>query len=94
MTDMSLILNFKLFNFPLNMERTVNQDLLNFIAQRIKALRNENGLTQEDFYNDTNIHIGRIELAKRDISVSTLSKICEYFKINIDDFFEGFILNK
>lgn len=88
---MSLIFIIKLLNFPLNMERTVNQDLLNFIAQRIKALRNENGLTQEDFYNDTNIHIGRIELAKRDISVSTLSKICEYFKINIDDFFDGFM---
>jgi transcriptional regulator with XRE-family HTH domain len=71
------------------MERKVNQELLNFIAQRIKTLRTEKGLTQEDFYNDTNIHIGRIELAKRDISVSTLSKICDYFEISIKAFFEN-----
>jgi transcriptional regulator with XRE-family HTH domain len=71
------------------MERKVNQELLNFIAQRIKTLRNEKGLTQEDFYNDTSIHIGRIELGKRDISVSTLSKICDYFGISIKEFFEG-----
>lgn len=68
------------------MERKVNQALLNFIAQRIKTLRTEKGLTQEDFYNDTNIHIGRIELGKRDISVSTLSKICDYFNISINEF--------
>jgi transcriptional regulator with XRE-family HTH domain len=77
-------------NFPVDMEREVNQELLHFIAQRIKALRTEKGLTQENFYNDTNIHIGRIELAKRDISVSTISKICDYFEISISTFFEDF----
>lgn len=49
-----------------------NKDLLIKIAARIKELRAENGITQEVFYNDTGINIGRIERAKRDIGITTL----------------------
>ena len=58
------------------------------IALRIKELREEKGLTQEDFINDTGIHIGRIETGKRDFSVSTLRKIAKYFNIPIKDLFD------
>ena len=60
--------------------------LLQKIALVIKELREEEGLTQEDVYNDTNIHIGRIERAKGNLSVSTLSALCKYFKIKLSDF--------
>lgn len=66
-----------------------NKILLKKIAQKIKALRETNDLTQEDFYNDTNIHIARIETAKGNITVSTLDAICKYFKISITEFFRG-----
>jgi transcriptional regulator with XRE-family HTH domain len=66
-----------------------NKILLKKIAQKIKALREENNITQEDFYNDTNIHIARIETAKGNITISTLDAICKYFKISITKFFEG-----
>jgi len=58
------------------------------MALRVKELRENHNLTQEDFYNDTGIHIGRIETGKRDFSVSTLRKICKYFKISTSDFFK------
>lgn len=61
--------------------------LLNKIALRIKSLREERGISQEDLFNATDIHIGRIETAKVNISVSTLSKICEHFNISLADFF-------
>jgi transcriptional regulator with XRE-family HTH domain len=60
--------------------------LLQKIALVIKQLREENNLTQEDVYNDTNIHIGRIETSKANLSVSTLSALCKYFKIKISEF--------
>jgi transcriptional regulator with XRE-family HTH domain len=54
-----------------------------FVCHRIIACN----ITQEDFYNDTGINIGRIERAVNDLSVSTLSRICEYFDITIQEFF-------
>lgn len=65
-----------------------NNELLEKIALRIKELRAENNITQEEFYNDTGINIGRIERAKRDVGVTTLQLICDYFKISLNDFFK------
>lgn len=60
--------------------------LLKKIAIVIKELREIKGLTQEDVYNDTNIHIGRIETSRANVTVSTLSAICQYYKISLSDF--------
>lgn len=70
---------------------TKNKKLLKNTALRIKELRALKGVTQEDFYNDTGINISRIERAINDISISTLERICEYFEIQLKDFFrKGF----
>ena len=65
-----------------------NKALLRKIAQKIKALREQRGITQEAFYHDTSIHIERIETAQANITVSTLDAICKYFKISLKEFFE------
>lgn len=67
-----------------------NDILLKKVAIRIKELRQKNNITQEDFYNDTNIHVGRIERGKLNITVSTLDYICKYFGITLQEFFENF----
>lgn len=64
-----------------------NPTLLLSISQRIKELRSKQGVTQEVFYNDTNIHIARIEQGQLNVSVSTLSVICKYLNISLSDFF-------
>jgi transcriptional regulator with XRE-family HTH domain len=64
-----------------------NKLLLKAIAMQIKSLRESEGLTQEDFYNDTNIHIARIETGRNNLSISTLECICSYFKIPLSKFF-------
>lgn len=64
-----------------------HRHLLISIAVRIKELRKEAGITQEDFYLHTNIHIARIETGKQNISVSTLQRICGYLGVTIQDFF-------
>lgn len=65
-----------------------NTKLLQQIALKLKSLREEKGLTQEDVYNDTGIHISRIETSRINITVSTLSALCCYFEIPISNFFD------
>jgi transcriptional regulator with XRE-family HTH domain len=66
-----------------------NQVLLEKIGKKLKSLREKANLTQEDVFNDTGIHIGRIETATGNITVSTLDAICKYFKIELDQFFRN-----
>ena len=54
----------------------------------LSLLRDARNLTQEEVYNDTNIHVGRIETAKANLSVSTLATLCKYFKIRMSEFHE------
>jgi len=63
--------------------------LVSKIASRIKQLREEKNVSQDMFYIDTDIHIARIESGKSNITVSTLSAICDYFGISLSDFFKG-----
>lgn len=64
-----------------------NDELIKQIVLLIKQLREERGLTQEDVYNDTGIHIARIETAKVNISISTLQALTMYFEISLETFF-------
>ena len=63
------------------------------LALRIKELRESKGLTQEVFFNDTGIHVGRIERAQRNISVTTLCQICSYLNVSFTEFFDGLDMN-
>jgi transcriptional regulator with XRE-family HTH domain len=74
--------------FTAQMAQIRDSKLLQKIALVFKELREAKGLTQEDVYNDTNIHIGRIETATANLSVSSMSALCKYFKISLSDFFE------
>lgn len=68
-------------------KQRINKILVSKIASQIKQLRENKGISQEMFYIDTDIHIGRIESGKSNITVSTLSAICDYFGISLTDFF-------
>jgi transcriptional regulator with XRE-family HTH domain len=68
------------------MSEIFDTKLLKKITLVLKELRETKGVTQQDVYNDTNIHIGRIETGRRNVSVSTLSELCKYFKIKMSDF--------
>ncbi|HRN41892.1 MAG TPA: helix-turn-helix transcriptional regulator [Vicingus sp.] len=73
------------------MKSTEKDELLIKLANRVKELRIAKNLTQEDAYNDTGIHFGRIERGKRDVSFSSLKKICDYFELSLEEFFsKGF----
>ena len=61
---------------------------LKTIILTIKEVRKKHGVTLETFYFDTGIHLARIEQGKTNISVSTLSKICNYLNLSLADFFK------
>jgi transcriptional regulator with XRE-family HTH domain len=71
------------------MAQVKNQVLLKKIASRIKALRDKKEVTQEQFYYDTGIHLGRIETGNMNVTVSTLDVICQYFDLSLEEFFKG-----
>ena len=65
-----------------------NTILVSKIASRVKQLRIDKGVSQDTFFIDTDIHIARIESGRSNITVSTLSAICDYFGITLSDFFK------
>lgn len=65
-----------------------DKELLNKVILKIRVLRKSKGITLENFYFDTGIHLARIEQGKTNLTVSTLSRICNYFEISLADFFE------
>lgn len=70
------------------MPKQYSNPLLNEqIVACIKQLRKEKNVTLEVFYFDTGIHLARIEQGKQNVTVATLSKICNYFGLKLSDFF-------
>ena len=69
-------------------KRFQDAEHLKTIILTIKEVRKKHGVTLETFYFDTGIHLARIEQGKTNISVSTLSKICNYFNLSLADFFK------
>ncbi|WP_394758029.1 helix-turn-helix domain-containing protein, partial [Flavobacterium sp.] len=66
----------------------LNIELLEKTVACVKEIRKSKNITLEAFYFDTGIHLARIEQGKQNITISTLSKICEYFEISLSDFFK------
>lgn len=62
--------------------------LLSTLANRVKELRTKKGVTQQQAFIDSGVHFGRVEQGKRDASITTINKICNYFEISITEFFE------
>jgi transcriptional regulator with XRE-family HTH domain len=65
-----------------------NTKLLKRMAVVLKQLREDQNLTQSMVYNDTNIHIGRIETAQANPTVSTISALCDYYKISESELYK------
>lgn len=74
--------------------RRRNTKLLNAIGLRLREIRQSKGLSQVMVYIDTDIHIARIEMGKYNITMSTLSDLCDYYEISLEDFFKNMDFKK
>lgn len=61
---------------------------LKTIACSIKKIRQSKNLSQEEVYLDTEIHCGRLEQGKQNVTICTLKRLCDYFQISLSDFFK------
>jgi transcriptional regulator with XRE-family HTH domain len=55
--------------------------------ERLKQLRIEKGITQQQIANDLGIHYstyGKYELGQRDTDTETLNKLADYFDVSVD----------
>jgi len=62
----------------------------NELGRRLKGLRIDKGLTQEELAFEVKIsrdHLSNIELGKHPINIKTLYKLAKYFEVDIKYFF-------
>lgn len=59
------------------------------VGKKLRELRLAKGLSQDVVYIDTEIHIARVEMGKYNITISTLSDLCDYYGVTLEEFFKG-----
>ncbi len=71
-------------------EKKLN-DLLWKIGQKVKMLREEKGISQEELSFCANIHrtqVSRIENGENNVSMRSLVRLANYFQVEINEFFD------
>ena len=63
--------------------------LQNEVVYRLQRLRRERGLTLQEVYDATGIHIARLEANKANLTVLTLATLCQHYEVTLADFFRG-----
>ena len=59
------------------------------IVHRLQRLRRARGLTLQEVYDATGIHVARLEASKANMRVATLAVLCQYYDISLAEFFQG-----
>lgn len=70
-------------------KRHTNDILLRSIGNRLRQLRSERGLTQEVVTDRTKVNIGLYELGTTNITIVTLTVLCNFYGVTLPDFFQG-----
>jgi transcriptional regulator with XRE-family HTH domain len=93
MTNMSLQATFFSLHFVF-MSQIRNEKLIKAIALVFKRVRDGLEISQDQVMNDLkidkelSIHLGRIETAKSNPTISTIEALCSYYKISLSNFFK------
>ena len=72
-------------NFPMGIKKIQNE-----LGRKLKALRLEKGLTQENVAFEVDIsrdHLSNIELGKHPVNIKTLYKLAQFFEVDMKYFF-------
>ena len=73
------------YNFPMGIRKIQNE-----LGRKLKALRLERGLTQENVAFEVDIsrdHLSKIELGKHPVNIKTLYKLAQFFEVDMKYFF-------
>lgn len=70
----------------INLER--NNEALLKIAAKFRILRRKKGLAQKAVSKDTGLNIGNIEAARLNMNITTLERLCRYYGLTLEEFFD------
>lgn len=70
-------------------KRRRNEELVSAVGKRLRDIRTGKGLSQGIVYIDTDIHIARVEMGRYNVTISTLSDLCDYYGVSLEEFFKG-----
>ena len=73
------------YNFPMGIRKIQNE-----LGRKLKTLRLERGLTQENVAFEVDIsrdHLSNIELGKHPVNIKTLYKLAQFFEVDMKYFF-------
>ena len=70
----------------LDLER--NNEILQKIAAKLRLLRLKAGLLQKTVSAETGLNMGHLEGARKNVTLTTLERLCEYYNITLDEFFK------
>jgi len=59
------------------------------VVKRLQQLRKQRGLTLQEVYDATGIHVARLEAKTANMTLQTLVILCRYYKTSLTDFFRG-----
>ncbi|MFT6441373.1 MAG: DNA-binding XRE family transcriptional regulator [Salibacteraceae bacterium] len=62
------------------------KEQLQTLSEKVRRMRKDKGLTQDQVREQIGVHIGRIELGTHDITYTTLLKLSEFFKKELNEF--------
>ena len=63
--------------------------MLAIIGEKLVKLREARGLSQQKVYIHTGIDMDMIERGEYNLTLTTLSDLCDYYNISIKEFFKG-----
>jgi transcriptional regulator with XRE-family HTH domain len=68
-------------------DKEKDQEMIKALSVVLKEIRKSRSISQQMVYEETGIHVGRIELGSLNVSVTTLSRLCRFYHVNMIDLF-------
>ena len=59
------------------------------VTDKLRRIRKARNLTITAVYEDTGIHIGKIETKETNLNITAIGILCKYYEISLEEFFKG-----
>lgn len=66
-----------------------NHPVLVVLAQRLKTLREARRLTLMEVLDMTNINVARVESSRQNVTLKTLTALCDYYGVSLSELLQG-----
>ncbi|WP_071595217.1 helix-turn-helix domain-containing protein [Hymenobacter aerophilus] len=71
------------------MQEASSDSVIRTLVQRLQQVRLSRNLSQQEVYDATGIHIGRLEAKPVNVTMRTLIILCRYYDVQLAPLFAG-----